>query len=216
MNLKKIITLGFLLCDSIFSQEQNLEVWFSERKQFRNGFEFLQLVKQNTKFTFAKLSYNENKKWEETRVQGFIEEIGDGSYKLKPEMCTVYATKKLSLRWILIQGFDCDHFEMQMTVNEQLTTISPSIGILEKLHLVTAQTKFTHAIVGIVINEHEQQFQVWSLAMRYVKKGALASIKEKPITILETVDSTGTFTSKEKIQVGDIVTIKNIEAKLFD
>ena len=216
MNLKKIFTLGFLLCNSIFSQENHTDVWFSERKEFRNGFEFLQLAKQNTKFTFAKLSYNENKKWEETRVHGFIEEIGNGKYKLKPEMCTVYAIKKLGLRWILIQGFDCDHFEMQMTVNEQLTTISPSIGISEKLSLITEQNKFTHAIVGIVIKENEQEFQVWSLAMRYVKKGALASIKQKPITILETVDSTGTFTSKEKVQVGDIVTIKNVESKLFD
>lgn len=216
MSMKKVITLFILFYSNIFPQEFGSEVLFSSKIEFRNGFEIFQLLKRDKKFTLAKLSYNNEKKWEETRILGFIEEIGHAKYKLKSEFCSVYATQKLGQRWVLVQGFDCDHMELQLTENGRSITISPSIGILDNLLLNLTKTKLENTICGIVLSEENGVFQVWSLEMRYVKKGASATVNGKPIQILETVDSTGTFSSKELVYIGDIVSIKNRTVDLFD
>ncbi len=180
--------------------------WFSEKNAFRNGFEFLQIHLHDGKFIFAKLSYNIEKQWEETRVLGIFDER-DGKIELKPEICNVYATKKLGQRWVLIQGFDCDHINLQLTKNEQKIIISPSIGILNSVSLRRGKISSENTIDAIVVSHEKKIIQAWSLGMRYIKKGSSATLNGKGITILETVDSTGSFESTEKVQQGDIISI---------
>ena len=190
--------------------------WISDKSSFRNGYEFLQLSIQEEKFIFAKLSFNEERSWEETRVLGVWEER-EGVYHFKPEMCTVHATKKLGLRWILIQGFDCDHLNFQITKNEQEIIISPSIGILDSVRLKKGKSINLDAIDAIVVAKEKNTLHAWSLLMRYVKKGSKATLNGKELSIIETVDSTGSFKTNEPFQIGDKILISNQkETGLFD
>ena len=216
MHFKKILIItifyGNLYANDVFSSG----VWFSDRQEFRNGFENLQLVEQEKNFTLAKLSYNEEKKWEETRVLGVVIKNKKGEFLLKPEMCSVYASKILGLRWVLIQGFDCDHIEMQITKTGQGIFISPSIGIKDTVLLTGTSNSEKNKIQGRVISIEKEKFFVWGLRMRHVKKNASALLNGKTVSILETVDSTGTFESKDSVQIGDSISITNREGSLFD
>lgn len=206
----RLAVIIFFFFGNLYSSDfSNFRNWFSEKKVFRNGYEFLQISIHDKKFTVAKLSFNEERKWEETRVIGVVEENESGELSLQPEMCTVYATKKLGLRWILIQGFDCDHFKMHLTKTERGLIISPSIGISESEVLKQEIKNTENVISAIIISKEENIFQAWALGMRYIKTGSFATINGKPITIIETVDSTGTFKSKEQLEIGDIIQIKN-------
>jgi hypothetical protein len=210
LRIKKIITIFFLLYESLFSSDSiNSEIWFSKKIDFRNGFEYLQIAIQEKKIILAKLSYNEEKKWEETRIVGLVKELGQGRLLLKPEMCMVYATKKLGLRWILIQGFDCEHLELQITKKEREMFISHSIGITETVTLTKEDDKSKNTTYAIIVSKEEKNLQAWSLGLRYIKKGATALHKGEAITILETVDSTGSFESNRFFRVGDIIHIQN-------
>jgi hypothetical protein len=217
MSFRTIFFFFSIICCTLISAESfSSGIWFSEKKEFRNGYEFLQLTIQDNKFIFAKLSYNEERKWEETKVLGLIENKKD-ILELKPEMCTVFSAKKLGERWILIRGFDCDHLQLKLTKNEQEIIISPSIGITESVTLKSVKQHSKNAIGAIVVAEDKKTFQVWSLGMRYVKKGASVLINGKPVIMLETVDSTGSFSSNEFIRKGEIISIHNPKSSgLFD
>jgi hypothetical protein len=218
MSMNRLILLFlFTAFFNIFAKENSFTgTWVSEKNTFRNGYEFLQLSIQNEKFILAKLSYNQERNWEETRVLGIWEEI-QGVYHLIPEMCTVYATKKLGLRWILIQGFDCDHLKIQITKNEQQIVISPSIGILDSIQLTKEKKVSSDAIDAIVVSKENNTLHAWSLLMRYIRKGSKATLNGKEIAILETVDSTGSFKTNEPFQIGDRILISNRkESGLFD
>lgn len=216
MHFKKILIIAIFYGNLYANDAFSSGVWFSDRQEFRNGFENLQLVVEEKNFTLAKLSYNEEKKWEETRVLGVVIKNKKGEFLLKPEMCSVYASKILGLRWILIQGFDCDHIEMQITKTGQGIFISPSIGIKDSVLLTGTSNFEKNKIQGRVISIEKEKFFVWSLRMRHVKKNASALLNGKPISILETVDSTGTFESKDSVQIGDSISITNKEGSLFD
>jgi hypothetical protein len=132
-------------------------------------------------------------------------------------MCTVHATKKLGLRWILIQGFDCDHLNFQITKNEQEIIISPSIGILDFVRLKKGKSINLDAIDAIVVFKEKNILHAWSLLMKYVKKGSRATLNGKELSIIETVDSTGSFKTNESFQIGDKIIISNQkETGLFD
>ncbi len=217
MNLRALSLFFFLALHTLISAESFPSgIWFSEKKEFRNGYEFLQLSIQENKFVFAKLSYNEERKWEETKVLGVIENKNE-MFQFKSEMCTVFSAKQLGDKWILIKGFDCDHLQLKLTKNEQEIIISPSIGITESVTLKQVRQRSENTIGAIVVSEDKKIFQVWSLGMRYVKKGASVLINGKPVTMLETVDSTGKFSSNEPIRKGEIISINNPKSSdLFD
>ncbi len=217
MSLRTIFLFFFLVSSTFISAESfPTGIWFSEKKEFRNGYEFLQLSIQGNKFIFAKLSYNEERKWEETKVLGFIENKNE-ILQFKPEMCTIYNAKNLGDRWILIQGFDCDHLELKLTKNEQEIIISPSIGITESVTLKQVKQRSENTLGAIVVSEDKKIFHIWSLGMRYVKKGATLQINGKPAILLEAVDSTGKFSSNEPIRKGEIISINNPKSSdLFD
>lgn len=217
MNLRTLSLIFFLILHTLISAESFTSgIWFSEKKEFRNGYEFLQLSVQDRKFIFAKLSYNEERKWEETKVVGVIENKNE-ILQFKPEMCTVFSAKQLGDRWILIQGFDCDHLQLKLTKNEQEIIISPSIGITESVALKQVKQHSENTIGAIVVSEDKKIFHAWSLGMRYVKKGASVLINGKPVILLESVDSTGKFSSNEPIRKGEIISINNPKSSdLFD
>lgn len=216
MQFKKAAIIFLLTIQSIMSEESSLPngTWFSEKKDFRKGYEFLQLLIQDKKFIFAKLSYNEERKWEETRVLGVLEDK-DGKVFFLPEMCTVFAAKHLGQRWILIQGFDCDHLKFQLTKNEQGIIISPSIGISESVSLRQGKSRSENTIDAIIVSEEKKMIQAWSLRMKYAKKGASASLNGKSVGVLETVDSTGSLESSEFVRIGDMISINNPKASEF-
>ncbi|HRG76305.1 MAG TPA: hypothetical protein PLX69_17220 [Leptospiraceae bacterium] len=216
MQFKKAAIIFLLAIHNIMPEESFLPngTWFSEKKDFRKGYEFLQLLVQDKKFIFAKLSYNEERKWEETRVLGVLEDK-DGKVFFFPEMCTVFAAKHLGQRWILIQGFDCDHLKFQLTKNEQGIIISPSIGISESVSLKQGKSRSENTIDAIIVSEEKKIVQAWSLRMKYAKKGATASLNGKPVGVLETVDSTGSLDSSEFIRIGDMISINNPKASDF-
>lgn len=191
--------------------------WFSDKIEFRSGYEFIQLLIQDNKFILAKLNFNQERRWEETRIIGTVQKNSNLELDFFPEMCSVYATKKLSLRWILTQGFDCDHIKIQFTKNRQEIIISPSIGIQEKYTLKTEQNPSEDSISGIVVEKEEQLTQIWGLQIRYLKKGSTASNNGFPLQLLETVDSTGSIVSSEFIKIGDIIKMNAAKSKgLFD
>ena len=216
MQFKKAAIIFLLAIYNIMPEESFLPngTWFSEKKDFRKGYEFLQLLIQDKKFIFAKLSYNEERKWEETRVLGVLEDK-DGKVFFLPEMCTVFAAKHLGQRWILIQGFDCDHLKFQLTKNEQGIIISPSIGISESVSLRQGKSRSENTIDAIIVSEEKKMIQAWSLRMKYAKKGATASLNGKSVGVLETVDSTGSLESSEFVRIGDMISINNPKASEF-
>ena len=216
MQFKKAAIIFLLAIHNIMPEESFLPngTWFSEKKDFRKGYEFLQLLVQDKKFIFAKLSYNEERKWEETRVLGVLEDK-DGKVFFFPEMCTVFAAKHLGQRWILLQGFDCDHLKFQLTKNEQGIIISPSIGISESVSLRQGKSRSENTIDAIIVSEEKKIVQAWSLRMKYAKKGATASLNGKPVGVLDTVDSTGSLDSSEFIRIGDMISIQNPKASDF-
>jgi hypothetical protein len=216
MRFKKITVILFFISKSILSQESIEGSWFSEKRDFRRGFEFLELSMTRGKFILAKLAYNEEKKWEETRMLGIIEEGKNGIILLKPENCSIYATKKLGLRWILIQGFDCDHIEIQITKDRHQISISPSIGILEKEFLMQKKNKSENEVAAVVVWSEGKLFYAWGLGIRNVRRKSSATILSgKTIKILETVDSTGSFESIEPIQIGENIFIINQKSMDF-
>ena len=190
--------------------------WISDKSSFRNGYEFMQFSVQEQKFILARLSFNEERSWEETRVLGVWEEK-EGVYRLIPEMCMVHATKKLGLRWILIQGFDCDHLKFKVTKIEQEIIISPSIGISDSIRFTKGKSSNINAIDAIIVSKEKNTFHAWSLLMKYVKKGSRATLNGKELSIIETVDSTGSFKTNDTFQIGDKILISNQkETGLFD
>lgn len=211
-NKKIFITL--LLSGILYASENG--VWISDRQKFRNGFENLQLLVEENKFILSKLSFNEERKWEEIRMLGVVSKNEKGEVNLHPEMCSVYSTKTLGARWILIQGFDCDHYEIQVTKNGQGIQISPSIGIENTTLLNESKSPNKNKFQARVISIENETIHAWSLKMRYVKKNAIATINGKKITIIETVDSTGTFVSKEPVKIGDWISIESRESSIFD
>lgn len=214
--LKKILII-LLITGNLYANEAFPSgAWFSERQEFRNGFENLHLVIEGKKFILAKLSFNEERKWEETRMLGFVTQNEKKEFLLKPEICTVYASKILGSRWILIQGFDCDHFEIQITKIGQGIFISPSIGIKNSIQLTGTSNSEKNKIQSRVIYIEKEKIYAWSLGMRYVRKGSTAILNGKTISIIETVDSTGLFESKDSVQIGDLISITSRESNIFE
>ncbi|HMV41569.1 MAG TPA: hypothetical protein PK079_17495 [Leptospiraceae bacterium] len=185
------------------------KIWFSNKLEFTNGFEFIQLFIQQDRFILAKLNYNKIRKWEELRIIGTIKTNSENEIDFYPEMCSVFATKKLGLRWILIQGFDCDHLNIKFTKNRQEISICPSIGILENYTIKSDSKPSENSISAIVVSKEENISQAWSLQMRYIKKGSNGLYKNIPFQVLETVDSTGSFVSSEFIPIGELIQISN-------
>jgi hypothetical protein len=115
------------------------------------------------------------------------------------------------------QGFDCDHLNFQITKNEQEIIISPSIGILDSIRLKKGKSSNLDAIDAIVVSKEKNTLHAWSLLMRYVKKGSKATLNGKELSIIEIVDSTGSFKTNEPFQIGDKILISNQkETGLFD
>ena len=219
----KYIILFFLFTTlSIFSEAEVLKgSWFSKQNKFMNGHEnftiYFQKSWNKNKFILAKISFNQEKKWEETRISGIVEVKSENSFELKPESCLVYATKKLGARWILFRSVDCEHLSLSLSLKENhLELFNNPIGLKENLILEQIKNSNLENIQAIIIKIDGETIG-WGLEIRKLKKNAEVTFNSTKLDILEKVDSTLKVKYNEDLRLNDIIQIYNKDSSsLFD
>lgn len=220
--MKYTILFLFFINLAIFSEKEELKgSWFSKQTKFSNGQEnftiYFQKSWNKNKFILSKISYNQEKKWEETRISGIVLTKSENLFELKPESCSVYATKKLGSRWILFRSVDCEHLVLELSLKENyLELIKNPIGLKENLILEQIKNLNSDFIQAIIIQTDVEAI-AWSLEIRKLRKNAEAYYNSTKLDITEKVDSTIKLKYNENLRLNDLIQINNKDnTSLFD
>lgn len=190
--------------------------WFSKLHPLETGFYVHQLNLAKDKFYFSRLSYNQYKKWEETRFTGFVEKTKNG-YTLKSKMCAVYSCRKLGDRWALIRVFDCDYVRFSLTKKSyDKLKIFPDSNLYTEEYFKRWEEHRTDTYQSIVIQTDGYKFTSWGPNVYKIRKNANAFIiKSKSgekikVKVVENAETTGVFRDDQgRIEVGDILVVEN-------
>ncbi len=203
----------FLFFINLYANEfLNSGSWFSEKEVFQNGFSYQSLYLKKSindeKFILSIINFNQIKLWEETRINGKIQKISDEDYILKPEICSVYASKKLGQRWTLFRSVDCDHIalKLQKKGNE---FILESIFDKEIKLLFSRPISNKNDTIFAKIIFLDSEFYGWSVEARKLRKKSKAVFLKNELEILESVDSTIKLKYSDKIKLDSIFEIEN-------
>lgn len=190
----------------------NSGTWFSDKEIFPNGFSHQSLYLKKTinedKFILSILSYNQVKFWEETRINGKISKLNEDEYLLHPEICSVYATKRLGLRWVLFRSVDCDHHKLKLEKKGEIFVLD-SIFSKEAKHQFNKPISKNKDLIFAKIIFYENDFYAWGIEARKLRKNSKAYFGKEELEILETVDSTLKIKFSEKLKLDSIIEIEN-------
>jgi hypothetical protein len=213
----------FLICLSTYADNfLDSGSWFTAEEKFRNGFEFQSLYLKKSysknKFILSKISYNKIKLWEETRINGVIEKLGE-DYILKAENTSVFASKKLGSRWILFRSVDSDHLKQKLILKNNSVELESFFDPGKIDPFYSEYPKNQNLVYTKLIHEDEDFYFVWGIEIRRLKKSAKIIFDKKKIGFDEIVDSTAKIKKATDLFLkrGDILPVENsTSSDLFD
>jgi hypothetical protein len=165
-------------------------VWFSEEQLVARSKIYRQIkftgVNDRKKFFLYELSYNPIRKWEELRIQGNLSNEG----LLKAEKCALFGKKDMEKRWALLRGFDCEHLEWILILENNKLTLVEKNESLEK-----AEFPFVYKADSTIlktIEQNENYLLAWGMdAKRVFRAKQGKDIKSKfQLEILSVREST--------------------------
>ncbi len=224
MNFRILIVFIFITSEIFLgAKEKSFSLngeWFSGVRRQPKGFDARELYffksYNSNKFVFSQISFNETRKWEETRYSGKWElEDGDfGIANLKAEGCSVYASSELGKKWVLIRAFDCDHLTFRAKIHsEKELTLSPTMDF-ENSETFQRVSSNPDSIQSLIISTDAKNFTSWGIRMNAVRKGSTSYISKKtgakiPAQVSETVDSSAIYKTDGLVEIGDMLVTKN-------
>lgn len=186
-------------------------IWFGEfeipheSKIYRQAQFFT--VNNKTKFLFYELSFNNTRKWEELRIQGFFD--SENSI-LRAEKCSLYGKQDIQKRWALLKSFDCEHLEWSVSFNKDTLTFHEKNGGFEDFTLDFVYTGKNS--IFKIIDQNDNHILGWGLDAKRLYKAKFGKNlnSSRQIPILSVRESTIYFEpTKEKVDYIEVSSPKS-------
>lgn len=194
-------------------------VFFSDQTKLIEGYLFTELSFPKTigdqNFRFHQLSYSPRRFWEELRIEGKVESsLGNSSYLLRANKCSIYAGAEGIQRWYPIRSFDCDHIQMEIQLEDSKLKVLRGPRE-ETIELKEIKLEKEEEISGIIVRIDPNGYYGFSSNLRYVLKNARVLLSSAGGKVIETpiLDGNDSLVYIKKqlevpVNIGDIFRVK--------
>lgn len=193
--------------------------WFTKEEIFPEGFEYNSIYFQTgfskNQFILSKLSYNNTKFWEESRMTGKIVKISGNEYLLNGEICSVYASKELGKRWVLFRSVDCDHHKFVMKLENNQLIIQENYFSKNDVLVFNQLKNNSGNKIQVISFLYNQTSYLWGIEIRKLRKNAKLIYNNKSIELDEIVDSTARIKKPFTLNKNEILLLENPKTESF-